>query len=348
GLIDAGDESFREPARRLVRQGQTAGRAVRVLRRGEDAAVVEHIGGRDEEAALGAIERERGALHVEVIDRQAEDRAEEDGVALIQPQVDVVADERQVGANVEPFANRIVNTAVRPPLPQAVDRLDPLVLVVVSADAIPQGGRSAADGERVSLVISVPPDRRAARVLRLRDVDADDGIVVERIEFIVRRDAPFLVHEPLVALTDRRIPLGPTAGAALRDDLNDAVRRLGAVDRARGRPLDDLDALYVFRIEVIETRHDLLALGARRSGVRIVHDAHAVDVDERLRGQAERRDAADRDVRSGPRLPVAGREGDPRRPGIEHPGDVLRPGDLEALRHADLGHRVPDLAARLT
>src|SRR5581483_10885011 len=151
-----------------------------------------------------------------------------------------------------------------------------------------------------------------------------------------------------VALTDRRIPLGPTAGAALRDDLNDAVGRLGAVDRARGRPLDDLDALYVFRIEVIETRHDLLALGARRSGVRIVHDAHAVDVDERLRGQAERRDAADRDVRAGPRLPVAGREGDPRRPGIEHPGDVLRPGDLEALRHADLGHRVPDLAARLT
>ena len=45
--------------------------------------------------------------------------------------------------------------------------------------------------------------------------------------------------------------------AALREDLNDAVRGLGAVERCRGRALQDFDALDVIWIQVVRRSVDV-------------------------------------------------------------------------------------------
>src|SRR4029079_13496393 len=81
---------------------------------------------------------------------------------------------------------------------------------------------------------------------------------VEMLDFAAR----ILVVDPLVQLLGTRQPVrarpnfrrprGTARGAALRDDLNDPVRRLGAVQRGSGRALQHLDRLDIVRIEVVD------------------------------------------------------------------------------------------------
>src|SRR5690606_8655064 len=54
------------------------------------------------------------------------------------------------------------------------------------------------------------------------------------------------------ALLDHEVELRCALHALLRDDLNHACRRLGAIQRRSGRSLDDFDALDVLRVEVVE------------------------------------------------------------------------------------------------
>src|SRR3989449_7617668 len=51
-------------------------------------------------------------------------------------------------------------------------------------------------------------------------------------------EAPFGVAEVVHALAQREVPPRRARGAPLGDDLDDAVRRLGAVQGRRGRALD--------------------------------------------------------------------------------------------------------------
>ena len=94
--------------------------------------------------------------------------------------------------------------------------------------------------------------------------------------------APFLATELEARLS---------ALAALRDDLDDAVGGLGAVQRCRRRALDDLHRLDVFRIEVVEPRRVASVADGRAAGGIVVH-AHAVHVHDRLVGERQARRAA--------------------------------------------------------
>src|SRR4051794_2641240 len=94
--------------------------------------------------------------------------------------------------------------------------------------------------------------------------------------------------------------------AALGDDLDDPRRRVGAVQRRRRWTLHDLDALDVFRIQIVQPT-DALATGARRPptavSTRAVRDAridaHTVDEHERIIRQGDGRRAANSNPRRG-------------------------------------------------
>src|SRR5918999_3477070 len=164
--------------------------------------------------------------------------------------------------------------------------------------------------------MAVRPDRRAERILLLDGVPADDrpdclaatadrraGRGNERRRAahpIVRRHAPVGVHEPLRSLADEGRPLwGAAEPSFLRDDLDDAVRRFGPVDGCRGWALENLDRLDVFGADVVETRGAGRALDPRLSGADVVRDTHAVDVQQRLLAERDRRATADVDARPG-------------------------------------------------
>src|SRR5581483_9918551 len=90
--------------------------------------------------------------------------------------------------------------------------------------------------------------------------------------------------------------------ALLRDDLNDAGGGVGAVQRRGRGTFDDLDALDVFRRDIVERRDALAAEGFQ--GLTLHADvlplaafhADAIDEDDRRIGQRDRRRAADRDA----------------------------------------------------
>jgi hypothetical protein len=70
-------------------------------------------------------------------------------------------------------------------------------------------------------------------------------------------DAAFGIHEPAVPEAKTQLDIGPLLDLALLgDDLDDAVGRLGAVERGRRGSLDDLDALDLVGIEVVQAPGD--------------------------------------------------------------------------------------------
>ena len=80
--------------------------------------------------------------------------------------------------------------------------------------------------------------------------------------------------------------------AALRRDDDDAIRRRGAVERRRRRPLHDLDALDLVRVDVAHPA-GLCAAGEQRRARDVGRHADAVDDEDRLVAEAHRRQAAD-------------------------------------------------------
>src|SRR5690606_8103127 len=108
--------------------------------------------------------------------------------------------------------------------------------------------------------------------------------------------------DPSRALLHLRRPHGGALGAALREDLDHAGRRFRPVQGGRRGSLDDLDAVDVVRVDVVERAHRderAAASGEIRSvdgRERAVHHAHAVDVDDRLVGHGHRRVAAKADL----------------------------------------------------
>lgn len=209
-------------------------------------------------------------------------------------------------------------------------------------------------------VVADERSRGLAAAQRVRGVGGDEcrrrvGQGADR-EVVGR--GPVLVHRPELAAHRLLERVGPGA-PALGDDLDDARRRVGAVQRGGGRALHDLDRLDVVGVDVVQAVGGLVGARSQRSADAL-EEPHAVDEDDRLVGERERRRAAhpdlprrarrarprgDRHARH-PRLEdlVDGRDG---RVGLDvrdaDRGDLGRLGAAllvaQRARHDDLGQR---------
>src|SRR5690606_8742338 len=133
------------------------------------------------------------------------------------------------------------------------------------------------------------------------------------VDGIGEPDLLFRILEPVAALANGRIELRRAGGASLGDDLDDARRRLRSIERCRRRSLDDLDALDVVRVQVVQRR----AAAPRpqlRTRPRLVIDTDAVDVDQRLASHRDRGDPTDPHRGAGPDVSVGTREAESRLP----------------------------------
>jgi hypothetical protein len=115
--------------------------------------------------------------------------------------------------------------------------------------------------------------------------------VVGRIIRAVLDQAALAVHVPA-----RRA--GP---ALLRRDHDDAVRRVGAVERRGGRTLDDLDRLDLVRVQITDPAR-LAATREQGARVRVARHPDAVDDVDRIVRQVQAVVAADADARARPGL----------------------------------------------
>src|SRR5690606_39056764 len=142
--------------------------------------------------------------------------------------------------------------------------------------------RTTTETQVVATQQAVPEDRSVAILdLMAIRIEADRIRGVVRVRHPAESRAAFGVPEPVRSDAYHRIELRRPAHATLRDDLDHAVRRLRAVQRRRGRTLDDLDALDVGRVDVVEPTHvGAAALGWPAPGI-AVH-ADPIDVNDRL------------------------------------------------------------------
>src|SRR5690606_8574759 len=106
-----------------------------------------------------------------------------------------------------------------------------------------------------------------------------------------------------VLVGDRRLlgvvrPLRPAGDAALGGDDDDAVRRVGAVQRGGRRPADDLHRRDLLRVQVADAAGGGAA-DAHRRGSGGALDPDAVDDVDRVVGEGERAVAADADADAG-------------------------------------------------
>ena len=137
-------------------------------------------------------------------------------------------------------------------------------------------------------------DDAAARGLLHQRAGLEAGAAIER--------HPEVRIAALVWIGERAL-LGPQAvvrradAALLRRDHDDAIRRLRAVERRGRGPLDDVDALDLFGIDVVERRRGRSAR-ADAAVARLRVDANAVDVHDRIVVERERRLPADSDARA--------------------------------------------------
>src|SRR5690606_10633967 len=124
-----------------------------------------------------------------------------------------------------------------------------------------------------------------------------------------------------------------------------------AIERRRGRSLDDLDVLDLVRIDVVETPHHIAA----RSAVRIAggSDAdralhtHTVDVHNGVGGERDAAAPPDLDTGTGTRRAGTGVDHDPRGPGVEELRDIGDDTGFHHLGGIDGSDRVPDRASLL-
>src|SRR6185312_4910181 len=136
------------------------------------------------------------------------------------------------------------------------------------------------------------------------------------------------------------------AGPALlgRDD-DDAVGRIGAVERGRGRTFHDLDVFDLLGIDVAETAEVASAVAEVRRAVIGTH-ANAVDDVDRIVGEADAAHAANADALAGAGL-TAALDHHARDAAVQHVREVPDGSRLGQLADVDVRDGVPDLDAPL-
>src|SRR5690606_12592055 len=197
---------------------------------------------------------------------------------------------------------------------------DALVVLPGTGEEVANALGASANREVVRLCRPILERVVAQRVLL---VLVDVRVPTEPLDQLaVRRDAPLgaellrWVGQVVGASTYAEVELGGSLRSLLRDDLDHSRRGLGAVQRRRGRPLDDLDALDLVRVEVLEDAHLTTARAAvpeEGSRLRLVVHPNAVHVDQRLLVPLQARCAANPDRRAGADVARRAGEGEPRR-----------------------------------
>ena len=142
------------------------------------------------------------------------------------------------------------------------------------------------------------------------------------------------------ALLHFRGPLRSALAALLGEDLDHAGRRLGAIEGGGRGSLDDLDAVDVVRVDVVERAIGIF--GSVLTGGRLALGAHPVDVDEGLVAECDAYVAAQADVGAGTRVPGAELHARTRNARLQELADVVH--RLRDLGDVDLLDRVADLA----
>ena len=162
--------------------------------------------------------------------------------------------------------------------------------------------RAAGDGPTVVLPVGVPDPRatghrrlvtQAVDLSRRPEVEVGHGVGPERPQ--LREALPHLER-----------PARHPSQAVLGEDLNDSRRRLRAIQRARRRALDDLDAVDVRRIDVVERARLIVATaetigvveGGPVTAVTLAPHADAIHVNDRLVTLADAHRAPQADLRA--------------------------------------------------
>ncbi len=222
-----------------------------------------------------------------------------------------------------------------------VVRLRALLLALAARREVAEGAGAAADRSAPVLDVTGAEDRGAARVLALDDVERLD--LPGGISPVVHRNASLGVHEPVGALLDVEVVAGAFGGALLRDDVDHAAGRFGAVQSGGGGALEDLDRFDLGGIEVVHAgNHAGSERLHRDAAARLVVDADAVDIDQRVAREREAGDAADADVGAGADHAAARRDDDARGATIDQPIDARDRGGGSYFVGLDLGDRVTD------
>jgi hypothetical protein len=147
-----------------------------------------------------------------------------------------------------------------------------------------------------------------------------------------------VVGDPLLEL---QRPARRAGDPLLGEDLDDAIGRLRAVERGRGRSLEHLDALDGGGIDVVEARRAAAALVQATHAAAVV-DADPIHVDDRLLALRQAGAAADAQLGSLTRDAAGGQRRDARLASLQRLGEV---GDwrLRQLLHVDARHGVAEL-----
>ena len=195
----------------------------------------------------------------------------------------------------------------------------------------PAGARHAACGKSGKAI-------GKAVAIQLRDGITERGRLGRWPEFQCVREAAVELHAPL------RL----TGVAGLGEDLDHARRRFGAVQGGGRGALDDLDALDVVGIDVVQRARDVIAAAEIRSRggnvlrVPVAAKSHAIHIDERLIAHRDAHVAAESDHRARAGTRGAGHHRHAGRAPLKQLTYVLR--RLRHLGHVDLGDRVAHFA----
>ncbi len=283
GDVHARGEAMREPRCGAMVDDHAPGVAVdvdRALRGGPH-----RLGWRGEEAARGAIEQTESA---------PESFIEHAGAIGARGQFGAADDDPLADVDVYGRMRREPEVAAGGDSLLAVGGLDTRVVGEGGARVIRHALGATAHVEPVLLHAPRREHRRAALALEGEQVGYHHLIGLG-VAPVVVGEAPFGVHEPVETLPQRDAHRCARSGnSLLRDDLYDAAGCFGAIERRRGRTLDDLDALDGRGVDVVEPGNECAGAGAYG-----VVDAETVDVEKRFAGERETSRSAYPDARTG-------------------------------------------------
>ncbi len=304
-LVDAGDRVEVQPVRRPPVGADAADEAAQLLLVPPPADVVRSVREAEATAARDVAGRRIGLR--EGVEQRARAR-----VAFVW-QLDVAGDEVGARADAELVVDEARQVRAQVGALEVVRLRRARPLLGLARDEEGRAGLARAAGNAQAQLVDVAFAQRRAgsieqRVVAVQRVhrraharrSLDQAAVADGVEVgaeaacadVVGNEAVGHVHHRALGV---RADLRAPSAAALRRDLDHAVRRGGAIKRRSRRPLQHLDRRDVLRIDVVPPRRRD-ATGEEAARLDLVADADAIDQDERRALERDARVAADPDA----------------------------------------------------